>query len=192
MKQKLHEQLPTSITVSGKRYHVDFSFRKILRAFEILSDNTILMESRVNAVLRLLVGRRCKDRPDILQAIFEHLGDGESKSKQEQSFDFVQDAGLIYAAFRQAYGINLFTDELSWWEFLQLFSCLPEDTRMAQVMSIRTRPIPKPTKYNQEERANIIRLKQRYALQKTQAEREANIQTGLAKLAETLLQMAKE
>lgn len=183
---KLHEPLPDAVTVDGKRYKVDFDFRKILKSFDIMNDETILPESRINAVLRLLVGKRCRDNPRVVQAIFDTIK-GDSKSTGTPVFDFTQDAGEIYAGFRQAYGIDLFTERLTWFEFIELFSCLPENTRMAQIISIRAKKMPAPTRYNQAERANLMKLKNAYALHG----KRGSFESDLKQLADTLLSMAK-
>ena len=59
-------------------------------------------------------------------------------------------------------------------------------------MSIRAKPIPKPDKHNQEYIRSLMELKQYYALEISQGERERNFQEGLKHLAETLLARAKE
>lgn len=57
--------------------------------------------------------------------------DGPAR-RPERAYDFEQDSGRIYAAFLQAYGINLATVAfLHWWEFLALLEGLPESTAMA-------------------------------------------------------------
>ena len=62
---------------------------------------------------------------------------------------------------------------------------------MAQIMDIRSRPIPKATKYNNEERTHLLRLKSEFRLELSEAERQANLQEGLAKIAMTLEGMIK-
>ena len=64
----------------------------------------------------------------------EDQADGKVR-RPERAYDFEKDAGRIYAAFLQAYGLSLTTvDFLHWWEFLALLEGLPEDTAMSQVM----------------------------------------------------------
>jgi hypothetical protein len=49
-------------------------------------------------------------------------------------------------------------------EFSELLNGLPEGSRYAEVLGIRSRPMPKPTKYNAEQRATLTRAKQIFAL----------------------------
>ena len=62
---------------------------------------------------------------------------------------------------------------------------------MMRIVSIRTRPMPKPTKYNAEERQNLLRLKAIYRLEESDAERRRRLQDGLRKMAVMLEGMAR-
>ena len=52
--------------------------------------------------------------------------------------DWEVDADLIYAAFLQAYGIDLLTADLHWHKFKSLFDALPDDTLMVKVIRWRS------------------------------------------------------
>ena len=86
------------------------------------------------------------------------------------------------------YGIDLTEqyNKLHWQKFVALFQGLSERTKMREVMSIRSKPVPKPDKYNQEYIRSLMELKAYYALDISQYERERNFQAGLKNLFETL------
>ena len=69
---------------------------------------------------------------------------------------------------------------------MALFQGLSEKTKMREVMRIRREPIPHANKHNGEYIANLIALKQYYALDISQEEREQNFRRGLAGLADAL------
>lgn len=119
------------------------------------------------------------------------MGKAENAETQ-RSMDMTQDADLIFASFYQAYGLNLFEmqGKLHWLCFRMLLQNLPSDTPLMRVIEVRTKPLPKPTKYNQKEIATLMRLKAKYRLELTQEEREKQFQQGLAKIAMTLEAMA--
>ena len=73
---------------------------------------------------------------------------------------------FIYAAFRQAYGIDLFQEQgkLQWWEFVALLGALPSDTRLSNIIDIRIRPVPAPNGRNQEQISALLKLKAQYAI----------------------------
>ena len=120
--------------------------------------------------------------------------DAHESDGMPRAMDFEQDAALIYSAFRQAYGIDLHAEigRMHWLTFLALLEGLPGDTRFSDVVSIRVRPLPDPTKTNAKERAELMRLKQKYAVRVSEDERQSGLQSGLRKIAECLLALAEE
>jgi hypothetical protein len=95
--------------------------------------------------------------------------------------DLQKDWQYIYAGFQQAYGINLFKDDLHYLEFVALLNSLPGNTRMSQIIDIRTKPIPKANKYNQAEIARLTELKAEFALSDP-----GDFQRGLNRLFDAL------
>lgn len=166
---KLHNPSLSEIVWGGKRYRLTLSFDRVLMAMDILSDSAVFEEDRVNAALALLVRRQWWRRfprsPELLKAIFECFPQ-EKSVMGPRVFDFVQDADLIYAAFRQTYGIDLHAarGKLHWLDFLALLKALPDNTRFSQIVDIRARPLPKPNKYNAQEIAWLQQQKARYAI----------------------------
>lgn len=146
--------------------------------------NRLCLALLLRPLSRLRAGRlEAADKIRLFEAIFrDYVDTGGKKTGGEKALDFDQDAGLIYAAFAQCYGLDLVGKDrgLHWWKFAQLLGGLPEDTRLMQVASIRTRPLPKPTRYNAEERQSLLRLKGLYRLEETAAERERRLQDGPA------------
>ena len=71
-------------------------------------------------------------------------------------------------------------------------SSLPEGSRYSDILSIRTRPMPAPTKWNAEERAWLAKAKAQYAVQMSDRENEYKLQNDLRNMAESLLAMAKQ
>lgn len=100
----------------------------------------------------------------------EKKEDGTGRRKARRSYCFIQDAPLIYAAFRQQYGINLKdtkNHELHWWEFSALFDALDEETRMAKVMYWRTCDLKG---MSNEQRKFIKRMREVYAIREPESD----------------------
>lgn len=57
-----------------------------------------------------------------------------------RGLDFAVDGPLLWAAFWQAYGIDLHDPALTlhWWEFMALVQALPEDCRICAIIDYRT------------------------------------------------------
>jgi len=116
----------------------------------------------------------------------------KSNDDGEKVFDFNQDADYIFASFFMDYGIDLVEEKgkLDWRKFISLFSGLSDRTKIREVMSIRSREIPTPTKHNKEQIEALLKAKSYYALEMTEEEKEEKFQQGLDKLARTLEQRA--
>ena len=187
---KLQYSLPGGVTVNGKFYPMDFDFRNVLRMLESMERKDLTQEAWAYRALKCVMRRPRGNLLLILAETRKVLFANAKEPAGEKLTDYVQDADLIRAAFRQAYGIDLWRDKLHWLEFTALLAGIPEGTRYSDILSIRARPMPEPTKYNAEERANLAKAKALYAVQMTDKEQTDSLQQGLQKMARGLLSMA--
>ena len=184
---------PEEIQLPGGRTIPLFaSFDRILSFVEIMRAGDLDQQDKHLAAGAVLFGRAKLNPDEFTQAINAASEILFPKSKAEpgpRAFDFWQDADLIYAGFRQAYGIDLHAEigHLHWLQFLALLSGLPSSTRFCEVVQIRLRPIPKPTKHNQEEIRKLMELKARYRIRMSEEEEQNQFQAGLQRLAKSLM-----
>ena len=200
MKHALHFPLPFQVAFEGKTYKINPYFDTVLKVFALQKEDDLSDGDKIDISFDLLVAGRKNPtmatvtKTKILNTIFDVLIDVSKKADDDnrQAFDFTQDSGYIYSSFVMDYGIDLYEQQgkLHWWKFIQLFQGLSERTKIVQVMQIRLKPIPAPTKHNAEERINLVKLKNQYALEFTQAEVEKNFAAGLKKLAAFMEGMA--
>lgn len=188
---KLQDRLPDGVTVDGKFYKMDFSFRNVLRMIEVLDDNNLMPGARAYNALHCLC-KRPKNVFKVLEAVKGILFTAPRKKDGQRVTDWVQDAGLIRAAFRQAYGIDLYRDKLHWIEFQELLNAIPEGNRYSEVVGIRARPIPAATKWNAHEREWLMKAKADVALEMDEAERMKRYQQDVANIASVLMGMARK
>lgn len=187
---KLQDKLPRGVTVGGKFYKLNLDFRNVLRMMDVLARDDLLPAARDYLALKC-VTKRPKKPAETLIAIRGILFPDTKKSADKGKItDFAQDADLIRAAFLQVYGINLYRDKLHWLEFSSLLAGLPEGNRYSEVLGIRARPMPAPTKYNAEERRWLAQAKADLALRLTDKEREASLEKSLRNVAISLLALA--
>lgn len=156
---KLNERLLNSFEYNGKTYAINLSFDKVLDFQDIHGHDELDIEYRIPLMLYAL-DVECEESEQafvvdyILKNVLQ-LGNGADEEEaydllgnplpkaprqyKEPTVDFVEDAELIYASFRQAYGINLSKElgRLHWYEFIALLNGLPDGTIMHQVRSIR-------------------------------------------------------
>lgn len=200
MNQSIAERLPNSVVFDGRKYRLRLSVGRVLSCYEVLQEDAFSVKDKLELCLDLLVKNKIKlkklgiaKKSELFEIIFSTMiAINRGSEVGSKCFDFLQDSQYLYAGFMQCYGIDLIdqSDTLHWWKFVSLFSGISNDTRIAQIIGIRSQPIPKATKYNAEERNRIIRLKHEYRLQMTDEERNANLQQGLSKIAKALGGMA--
>lgn len=182
---KLQDRLPQGVTVGGRFYRLDFDFRNVLRMIDELDRQDLMPEAKAYRALRCLTRHPRNVGPvlDAVKAILFH----KKAADGPRITDFEQDAGLIRAAFRQAYGIDLYKDRLHYLAFIELLNAIPEGTRYSYVVGIRARPMPAPTKYNAEERSWLVKAKADVALHMTDEEQEERYSRDVANIAAALI-----
>lgn len=198
---KLSSGLDREFLFDGRRYRLNLAFDNVLRVIELQKDSLFLPHERLSLSLKMLVGKRAARLPldaqgSLFNAIIEQFinsGKRPSRPGSLRVLDFEQDAPMIYAGFRQAYGIDLFREQgrMDWRTFMALFNGLPGDTHIRSVMAIRGREIPEPTKYNAKEISVLMEAKAYYAIHVSEDEAEKAFQAGIDRLADTLVGRAK-
>ena len=183
---KLQDTLPNGVTVDGRFYKLDFDFRNVLRMMDELDRDDVMPEARAYNALKCLTNRP-KNVPKVLEAVKGLLFQEKPKKDAQKVTDFVQDAGMIRAAFRQAYGIDLYRDRLHWIEFSELLNAIPEGSRYAEVVGIRVRPMPAPTRWNAQEREWLMKAKADVAIHLSEKEQAKKYQEDVAKVFSGLM-----
>lgn len=190
---KLQDRLPRGVTVDGKFYRMDFDFRNVLRMIEILDDDDLMPDARDYNALHCIC-RHPKNVPQVLAEAKRTLFHAQrTQSEQKKLTDFVQDAELIRAAFRQTYGINLWTvKHLHWLDFIELLHGIPEGTRYSDTIGIRVREMPEPTKWNMKERQALAKAKAAVALHMNERDAAKQYDRDVQNIFHALLPLAKE
>ncbi len=182
----LMSDLPDQVLIGGESISINTDFRASIAYEQMLKDPEISDEEKFFVTLQIFYFDPI--RPEYLtEAVnaaasfylgqdIEELKDGprsfeEAKRSSEPCYDFEFDSDLIYAAFWQAYGIDLSNTELHWWKFKALLAGLPEDSKFAKIIVIRTQELS--DKMSDEERDRLKELKRIYALPRPEAELEA-------------------
>lgn len=173
----LIDGLPESVEICGRPYPINVDFRAGILFEEAIQDPSLSGEEKLMTTLKLyypdieisadmleeaLTQALWFYRCGIDQTEDEGLDREESQEPQKKSFSYEYDADYIYAAFMSAYGIDLATSNLHWWQFRALFRALPEDTQIVKIIGYRTMEIPK--KASKEQKAHYRRMKRIYAL----------------------------
>jgi len=189
---KLFERLPDSITVDGKRYKCNFSFRNVLKMLEIMQRDDILPDARDYLCARCCVKNAPKNAAKVYSVLCFTLFPNTPETGGKRLTSYEQDAGLIRTAFRQVYGIDLYRDDLHWFEFVELLQYLPEGCRYEETIGIRARPMPAATKYNQKEREWLMKAKQSVALHLNEKEQARKYETDVSNVFAGLMGMIQK
>ena len=179
---KLYERLPKHITINGRKYRLHLDFRNVLKMMDVMANQDILPAARDYLALKCIMRKPPKDCRKALLMVRMMLFGVNRNAEEKRVTSFEQDADMIRAAFWQEYGINLYRDKLNWFEFTALLYNLPKGSKYTEVIDIRSRAIPAPTKYNKQERETLIQAKAAYALTYTEAERERSYSNSLKRV----------
>ena len=193
MKFKLFDRLPEGVTVGGRFYKCDFDFRNVLKMLDVMQRNDLEFSARdYHCVKCVFSGRlHVSNVRDVYLSLCDLLFEKTPEKDGKKLMSFEQDAPLIRAAFRQTYGIDLFRDKLTWFEFTELLHGLPDGNRFTDVIGIRARPIPAPTKWNAKEREALIKSKQAVALHLDEKEQKDKYENELSRIFGGLLTWAE-
>lgn len=186
---KLQDRLPNGVEVDGKFYKLDLDFRNVLKMIEVMDQDDLMPEAKAYKAL-LFVQKRPRNAEKVLEAVKGLLFEQPRKTSGQKVTDFEQDAPLIRAAFRQAYGIDLYRDKLHWIEFTELLNAIPEGSRYAEVVGIRARPMPPATKWNQHEREWLAKAKADVRLEMSEKEIADRYERDVGNIAAFLMGMA--
>lgn len=169
---------------------INTSFRVGILLEQLLQDESVSDEQTVDLALGLLFPHGYSNREQAWHVLLwffrcgkpvSHSG-GTQTAHSSKAYDFDEDASLIVAAFQQAYGIDLTTEDLHWWRFRALFDGLPGNCRICKIMGYRTADT---TDMPESAKSFYSKMKARYALQSpkarpyTAAERDAALKAKI-------------
>lgn len=187
------------ITNRGKII-VNPAFDIVLETQKLYLEDSLTDYEKAEQALRMLVRNRWNLRlyPPVEKVkLLEEIGKRYIETKKRPQIkknpmpvlDFEKDGDYIYASFMQDYQIDLIDEQgrLPWKKFLYLFNGLSSDTKIKQVMQIRSMEVPQYNGKNEKQIQQINELKSYYAL----PVRGGGGQFGLDMLFRTLEGMAK-
>lgn len=186
----------------GKIYHVDLSFDNVLRLFEMFEDDLYFEIEKIELALKILIKEyyRIKNKSifekiEIYKFVMKEFLDIDTEKEevpQKRVMDFKKDAGLIYASFMNAYGIDLFEKQgkLHWYKFSNLLAHLPDKTAFKEVVSYRVMKVPSGKHVDPEYRKHVLKMKRVYSLDnynETPEGKAENLDKQLSIIAKAML-----
>lgn len=176
---------PTEIYIGDLKYKINYDFRYGLLFEELMNNKEISDLEKGQLALKLyLENQFIEDYEEAINQIFNfYLCGKEIKNtqtkKQNPVFSFEEDAGLIFAAFKEIYNIDLVEEELHWWKFKALFEALPDTCQFRKVIGYRAIKIS--SNMTDSEKKFYREMKKIYSLpdNRTQAEKETDFANAL-------------
>lgn len=160
----------TDVVVFGKKkIKLYLYYNIILEYFKLMKNNEFDNIDKIHLSVGLLTNFKFKDKqPDKLLEIIlkEHFPKDNKPKTDKKTLDLFYDFDFIKAGFQQTYGIDLEKErfKMTWKRFYYLFTSLPKECKICEIMQIRARDIPVPNKYNQKEIEYLKKAKEIYAL----------------------------
>lgn len=182
------DSLPSAVAIEGKSYDINTDFKTWIRFSALLENSGKLKAEALFLKIALLCFKPPREGkvslPSSWRKTLEALCDFYTMGKRAKGgrgggaplFSFTDDAELIYAAFMQAYGIDLAAENMHWHRFCALFCSLPESTVFCRVAAIRARDLSSVA--DKKARARLAGLKRAFAL--TDRRSEDEIQNDIA------------
>lgn len=176
----LLDELPRTVTVSGERIPINTDYRTGILFEQTVNDLLTPDDEKLRTILTLYYGGNIFPLLAGMDTVQEALDgvmwfyrcgadktpaeerDEESGPDRETPFSYEHDAPYIYAAFMEAYGIDLAEKRLHWWQFRALFLGLPETVLFSRIMAYRAMEIP--ARMPKEKKRFYQRMKRLYKL----------------------------
>jgi len=164
----------------GNVYRVNLAYDNVLRMYKMQSEKNLTDEDRMAIAFKMLVIESprkvsLQDMYEIIAIVHqEHLAIPVRESKDKRKYlDIEKDFIYLYSSFVMDYGIDLIKEKgkLGWFEFMSLLLGLSINTKMREIMKVRSTKIPKRTKHNGEYIKSLMEAQAMYALETTEEER---------------------
>ena len=159
---------------SYQGYLMRTDFRIGMQVSMCMQDEELTVYERISHALHLLYGNGVPPIEQAIKGLEWFLNgwclDEHEKKEEDPVTDFNKDAGRIYTAIKERYGIDLKTKKLHWFEFMNLLSDVNSEcsfARVARIRSIKLEDIP-----NDKERQEYQELKKVYRLKDEYTEDE--------------------
>ena len=172
----LTEYQTSTVMLGKKRFLINPAFDTVLEVQRLFAEEELTYHDKVEQALKMFVindrrmrGMGINAKVELLNEIYRqciNIRKHPPSRKKIRVLDFEHDGEYIYSSFMLDYGIDLIDEQgrLPWKKFIALFQGLSENTKIREVMRIRSMDIPKPTGKNGKQIQEIMDLKSYYAL----------------------------
>ena len=133
---------PTHIEVKGVEYPINQHWRVGLECTNVIEDKELTDQERAVEIIVLVLGDIPDSvllDPETLDKVTQYLlcEKEPSKTTQKRVMDYNQDMTVIWSSIKADYGVDIFTDNINWYEFNNMIEGLTGKTALMQRIEIR-------------------------------------------------------
>lgn len=169
---------PTKVEVDGVVIPIDTSFKTALKCMEVVEDDGISDQERALAIIFLLTDTIPEvDLIKLLKVLSKYLQCGQEKIERHSAvkdMDLDQDYKYIIASFMHDYKIDLDSEDMHWWRFMELLNGLSGECILNRVRDIRTMDLSIYKDAKTKERILKARRQVALKIKHTETEEERN------------------
>lgn len=175
----LYDDVPTALHIAGKDYPINSDFRTWIKFEVMLLHNNGESRQLLSDIMELIFPHKIPAsayQEEATEKILwfyrcgqEKIGESSGGSSQVY-FDYEYDAGYIYAAFLEQFGIDINTAQLHWWKFRAMFLSLSDSTEFVKIMSYRGIKIT--SKMSSEQKNFLTKMKKAHKIPLPKSEQE--------------------
>lgn len=137
--------LPNHIEVAGKSYLLNTDFREWLKFGCMLQQKNHQISDFIFVVKQdITLLEILQNKDEFISKLLDFYTNNNATPRSDNSsvnditVDYVLDGEYILASFMQAYHIDLTQCDMHWHMFKALFVGLPDDTKISQIMNMRS------------------------------------------------------
>lgn len=163
----LVDPLPVSAIIGSNKYPIRYDYKTAIRYHLLLKDKDKGMEEKIVVALHDFypIIPSELDEAILYMMWFYACGKEESETNinqhHKETLSFQKDDYLIYAAFREKYGIDLNKEDMHWWVFRALLDSIIQGIGLQEVVHARA---VKLTGMSKEAKKYYSMLKREFAL----------------------------
>ena len=135
--------LPNAITVNGNSFLINTDFRKWIKVSKMLEEKCTIIDLAEEVIQSISLVELLENSEEILSKLLEFYTNPNATPRGDSNdttpiIDYVEDGEYIVGSFMQAYGIDLTICDMHWHMFKALLLSLPENSKMKQIMQMRS------------------------------------------------------
>ena len=135
--------LPNAITVNGNSFLINTDFRKWIKVSKKLEEKCTIIDLAEEVIQSISIAELLENSEEILSKLLEFYTNPNATPRGDSNdttpiIDYVEDGEYIVGSFMQSYGIDLTICDMHWHMFKALLLSLPENSKMKQIMQMRS------------------------------------------------------